>query len=164
MARTPKARGRGRGPTEQELEETDASEPVEIHDPGEHDTPPLSAVLQADDPNELAVPVFLTNPVNVNQLPTHVGALFSKALAAAVVGAPAAVKILNADPRRAAITIPQSPVVLAIGRSQAEANDDDAFRIEGNQGPYRFHFTEELWARSTGAATRISVCVENWAR
>lgn len=163
MARR-RARGTGRGPNEADLEAADLSEPTEIHDPGEHDTPPLSTVLQADDPNELAVPVFLTNPVNVNQLPTRVGGMFSVALAAAVPNAPAAVKILNADPRRAAVTIPQAAVIMAIGRSQAEANDDNAFRIEANQGPYKFHFTEELWARSTGAATRISVCVENWAR
>jgi len=148
--------------TESELEAIDrAADPTEVVDPGEHDTPPLSAVLQADDPDSLAVPVFLTNPVNVNQLPTSLGGMFSKRLAAS----PAlAVQVLHKDDKRASVTITSPGIVVAIGRSQAEADDEDAFRIDTNQGPYRFHFTEELWARSTGAEVRLSVAVEQWAR
>jgi hypothetical protein len=131
-------------------------------EPYDFDTPPVEDVLQAETgaPDD-AIPVFLTNPVNVNQLPTTVGGLFSRELAAS----PAvAVKVLNEDPRRAAVTVSCSGIEIAIGRSQAEADDVSAFRVSTNQGPYKFHFTDELWVRSTAAATRASFCVEQWAR
>jgi len=149
------------GPTDEAGDIAEARHTEAVAAPYGFDTPPVSEVLQAETggPDE-AIPVRLTNPVNINQLPTHVGGMFSKSLAAS----PAApVRILNADPRRAKITLAGS-VVVAIGRSQAEAADADAFRLEANQGPFPFHFTEELWARSTGAAGRISVAVEQWAR
>lgn len=162
MAERKQRVGWGRGPTEEEAETADLHETETVVEPYDFDTPPVADVLQAEtgQPDD-AVPVFLTNPVNVNQMPTRLGAMFSRELAAS----PAVpVKVLNADPRRAAVTITNPGVVIAIGRSQAEAADANAFRIDTNQGPYRFHFTEELWARSTAAAVRMSIAVENWAR
>lgn len=154
--------GRGRSLTEAEIEQGD-DDLIEPADGDEHfQTPRVEDVLQAETglPDE-PIPVRLVNPVNVNQLPTSLANMFSRSIAAS----PAkSVKILAADPRRAAVTIPAAVVVVAIGRTQAEADDANAFQLEVNQGPYRFHFTEELWVRSTAGATRISVAVEQWAR
>lgn len=164
MARRREGIGWGRGPTEAEAEAADQRGTEQVVEPYDFDTPPVETVLQAEVGPDEAIPVRLTNPVNVNQLPTHVGGLFSRLLPADVPGSPAAVKVLNKDPKRARLTITSPVVVVAIGRTQAEANDPDAFRLDTNQGPFPFHFTEEVWARSTGAATRISICVEQWAR
>lgn len=161
MARRQRRVGWGRGPNEDEAERADLAGTETVVEPYDFDTPDVATVLQAEVGPDDAVPVRLVNPVNVNQLPTKLGGMFSRLLAASPAGA---VKVLNEDARRAAVTVTNPGVVIAIGRSQAEANDDNAFRVDVQQGPYRFHFTDELWARSTGAAVRISVVVENWAR
>ena len=155
-------RTRRHGPTDEDLDEADDALDTTVVGEYDYDTPTVDELQQAETGfPDRPIPVRLVNPVNVNQLPTRLASMFSKGLAASPAGA---VKVLNEDVRRASITIPSVGVVLAIGRSQAEANDVDAFRIEGNQGPYRFHFVEELWVRSTGAVARVSVAVEQWAR
>jgi hypothetical protein len=159
------ARRRGwlAGPTDAQGDAAELRHTEAVGAPADFDTPDVDAVLQAAETGEpdRPVPVRLVNPVNVNQLPTRVGGMFSKQLAAS----PAlAVKVLNADPRRAAVTISSSGEPVRIGRTQAEANDDNAFAVWVSSGPYRFHFTEELWARAHGNAVRVSIVVEQWAR
>lgn len=161
MAERKQRIGWRRGPTEDETERADLVGTETVVEPYDFDTPPVAEVLQAEVGPDNAVPVRLTNAVNVNQLPTRVGTLASKLIAAS----PAtAVRLLNADPRRAAVTFVATAVEVAIGRTQAEANDDNAFRLLSQQGPYRFHFTEEVWVRSIAGSVRLSYCVENWAR
>jgi hypothetical protein len=134
-----------------------------VAEPYDFDTPPVAEVLQAEtgQPDE-PIPVRLTNPVQVNQLPTRLASMFSVAFATA---GPTQ-KVLNEDPRRAALRITVSGGTFAIGRTQAEAADASAYVITTNAGPYIFHFVDELWARRiTGvAADRLSISVEQWAR
>jgi hypothetical protein len=162
-------RGWRAGPTDVEGDAAELRHTEAVGAPQDFDTPDVSEVLQAetDTPGgetgmpDAPIPVRLVNPVNVNQLPTRIGGMFSKQLAAS----PAkAVKLLSADPRRAAVTVACAADPVRIGRTQAEADDDNAFTCWVSQGPFRFHFTEELWVRAHAAATRVSVVVEQWAR
>jgi len=152
-----------RRPTDSDLDQIDDDLVDPADDDENFDTPSVSEVLQAETGMpDRPIPVRLVNPVNVNQLPTRLSAMFSKAIAASP--APA-MKVLNTDSRRAAVTVALGGAnSFVIGRSQAEANDADAFVITGNSGPYKFHFTDELWVRCTGAASRVSIAVEQWAR
>lgn len=152
-----------RRPTDTDLDRMDDALVAPADDDEHFDTPSVEEVLQAETGMpDRPIPVRLVNPVNVNQLPTRLSAMFSKAVAASP--APA-VKILNADPRRAAVTIALGGSnSFVIGRSQAEAADADAYAVIGNSGPHKFHFTDELWVRCTGAASRVSIAVEQWAR
>jgi hypothetical protein len=156
-------RGWRTGPTDVEGDVAELRHTEAADDDDNFDTPSVEQVLQAETGMpDRPIPVRLVNPVNVNQLPTRLSAMFSKAIAASP--APA-IKVLNADPRRAAVTIALGGSnSFVIGRSQAEAADADAFVVVGNQGPYKFHFTDELWVRCTGAASRVSIAVEQWAR
>jgi hypothetical protein len=152
-----------RRPTDTDLDQIDDDLVAPADDDDNFDTPSVEQVLQAETGMpDRPIPVRLVNPVNVNQLPTRLSAMFSKAIAASP--APA-IKVLNADPRRAAVTIAIGGAnSFVVGRSQAEAADADAFAVTTNQGPYKFHFTDELWVRCTGAASRVSIAVEQWAR
>jgi hypothetical protein len=163
-------RGRWRaGPTDAQGDAAELRHTSAVGMPEHFKTPDVDTVLQAETetpggetgmPDE-PIPVRLTSPVNINQLPTTVGGLFSKGLAASPA---AAVKVLNADPRRAAVHLSCDTNSVAIGRTQAEANDANAYVVSSGVGTFRFHFTEELWARSLAAASRLSICVEQWAR
>jgi len=154
----------GVNPTDAEADAAELRNTHAVAAPLNFDTPSVETVLQGEtgQPDE-PIPVRLTNPVNVNQLPTRVASLSSKAFADTN-----AVKVLNADPRRARLLVHASGggASFAIGRTQAEAADANAFLITVNQGPFPFHFTDELWARRIGgsATDRMSFSVEQWAR
>lgn len=130
---------------------------------------PVVEVLQAAHHGRNIVPVRLVGGARVTVLPLRVSAMFSVLL-----GAPPtpARKIIGADPKRALLVIGKTSQLgvtnsIVIGRSQTEANDASAFRLETITGPYIFHFTEELWARTADDAdgpVRISVATEEWTR
>jgi hypothetical protein len=153
----------GVNPTDAEADAAELRNTHAVAAPLNFDTPSVETVLQGEtgQPDE-PIPVRLTNPVNVNQLPTRLASLSSRAFADTNT-----VKVLNADPRRARLALSTGTVaVFAIGRTQAEAADPNAFLITSNQGPFAFHFTDELWARRIGGAAtdRLSIAVEQWAR
>jgi len=131
--------------------------------PGSIDRTTVAAVLQSEyDDERCAIPVRLVGgPVEIQVPGLRLGGMFSVPL---VVGP--ARRIVDRDPRRATIVIAitNGLGVAAIGRTQAEANDEDAFQIPNVTGPCAFRFTGEIWARAYDAPTRISVAVEAWTR
>jgi hypothetical protein len=164
------ARGWDAGPTDADGDQVERTLTQAVIDPYDFDTPEVDEILQAeyDETGCLVIPVRLVGSARINTMPTRLRRSFKRTLAASP--APA-VKILAADPRRAVLTIHNpGPRDCALGRSQAEANDVDAFVIPssftgGIQGPFRFHFTDELWARCRGGTTNdLHFAVETWAR
>jgi hypothetical protein len=132
-------------------------------DPPDFDRAPVTTVLQAGARDRLVIPVNLTNPVNINVLPVRLGALFSVEL----VFPESAIKVLNADPRRAIVmlsSVHDLGMQISIGRSQAEADDRNGYSMSGDAGVHNFNFTGELWARAKLATVRLSVATENWTR
>lgn len=150
-------------PTDAEADADELRMTAAVAAPYDHDTPDVHELMQAEtgQPDE-PIPVRLTNPVQVNQLPTRLARMFSRAVGTVPE------KVLNDDPRRASIRMIASGanVAFGLGRSQAECADDDCFRLALNSGPYVFHFTDEVWARRIGGAAtdRLCITVEQWAR
>lgn len=163
------ARGWDAGPTDDDGDRIERTLTQAVIAPYDFDTPEVGEVLQAEyDDDRLVIPVRLVGPTRVNVMPTRLRRSFKRTLAASP--APA-VQILAADPRRAVLTIHNpGPRDCALGRTQAEANDADAFVIPsqftaGLGMPLRFHFTDGLWARCRGATTNdLHFAVETWAR
>lgn len=129
------------------------------------DTPSTAEVLQADDDEIRSVPVHLTNSVRVDQLPSKLG------MVQTIVGpgyATNPVKLLPANPRRAAITFAASALSWRWAPTEnAVRRADSSYVILVNQGPHRFHFTGEVWLMEhavPGATDALAICTEDWAR
>jgi hypothetical protein len=159
----------GATPTDAEADAVDRRLTHAVAEPRDFDTPELEALMQST-ALEDGIPVALVGPARVNQLPTRVGAMFSRLVTKP--GPP--VKVLNYDPRRALVYIaPVTNVQVAMGRTQAEAAGPDAFvwpatfiSTAGANNPFKW--VDEVWLRifdSHGDGTyRISVMTEEWSR
>lgn len=138
-----------------------------VPDAGPFDTAPVVDVLQGDEHERGVIPVRLVGgPINIDQAPVRTGALFSRALPATMTRA---VQLLDTDPRRAAVgfVVPMTPgIEVFFGRTQAEAEAGDGFRIDSSaMGMKRFRFVEDLWALNLSAfATRVGIVTEQWTR
>jgi len=135
--------------------------------PQDFDTPTTEAVLQVDGEAPEAVPVRLTNKVRVDQLPTRLGQCFTFEGTVDLVAGP--VKIVPENPRRASVTLQVAgSTAYRIARTPDEARrNSSSFLISSNSGPYRFHWTDALYAMKSaagGATDTLSVLTEDWAR
>lgn len=161
-------RGWAAGPTDDDLDETEArltQARIEAIS-GSIDRQAIAAVLQSEYArHRRAIPVRLVGPAEIHSSGVKLGGFFSRLLAAAPAGA---VQLFGEDPRRASAYVAvesQIASTAAFGRTQAEANDANAWTPTPNSGgPYLFHFTDALWCRATLNAIRVSVALQEWTR
>jgi hypothetical protein len=79
------------------------------------------------------------------------------------------VKLVNADPRRASITIGCIPLsgTVCFGRTQAEANEETSALLRPvvlDGIPFRLTHTGQLWAANHGAGVEpVAFFTEQWA-
>jgi hypothetical protein len=161
----------GATPTDADADAVDRRLTQAVAEPRDYDTPDLEALMQST-ALEDGIPVELVGPARVNQLPTRIGAMFSR-----LVTKPGpSVKVLPYDPRRALVYIaPNTNIQVMMGRTQAEADGPDAFiwpasfvSTAGANNPFKW--VDEVWLRIwpgpgvVDGAYRISVMTEEWAR
>ncbi len=119
----------------------------------ENHRPTTSQVVQ-DAYNHPAVPVRVTDPVQVQQVPRVTGV--SRKL---VLADTATVKILNQDSRRTKATVWCSQI-MSISPDQAAVEQSAAAEIPANT-MYEIG-TDELWYAKPAAAATIHVITEQW--
>lgn len=138
-----------------------------------HMQPELAEVLREEPTPMTTVPVDIKGPIQTRKMPTESGG-FSTFVLPTTGGA---VKILDADPRRADAILIVADVAGAsrgatIGQKQSEAAEDIGFNIPlyGTgvstayvHPPITITSKGELWAIANGATCRISVLNEQWA-
>lgn len=116
----------------------------------------LDEVLQVQPEDAHIIPVKLTEPAEVRELP-------SKRISprTVVVGSTVASKLLSSDPRRKFATIIGRTQDIRIGATQAQAQLGGAW-VPGLL-PFVISSNAELWAIGDGASTDVSVIEEYWA-
>lgn len=139
------------------------------HD-GQFDRPNIDELQQAERPDDYpVVKVCVVEPVQVDELPTRLGGLFSLALPQTT--PPVATRVVNDDPRRKSVTLLalEGDVWLS-GRSMgAESGvsgvNSPAFRLGANV-PTTINTRSALFAVPVAGSPTItlSVIVEQWAR
>jgi hypothetical protein len=118
--------------------------------------PDLDEVLQVENVETHLVPVKISEPVEVRELPSK-----RMSMRTVSVGTTAGVKVLSADPRRKTATlIPRTSDIL-VGASQAQAQLNGAW-LPGVV-PFVVSSVAEVWAVGNGATTDVSVIEEYWA-
>lgn len=139
-----------------------------------HMQPPLAEVLREEPTPMTAVPVDIKGPVQTRQIPTVSGGFNTFVVPVAPAGA---IKILDADPRRAHAILIVADVTgasrgISIGGKQSKAAEDVGFNIPlyGTaistayvHPPITITSKGELWAIANGTTCKVSVLNEQWS-
>jgi hypothetical protein len=139
-----------------------------------HMQPELAEVLREEPVAMIAVPVDIKGPVQTRKIPTESGGFSTFVVPVAPAGA---IKILDADPRRAHAILIVADVAgasrgISIGGKQSEAAEDVGFNIPlyGTGVSTAYVHPEvtitskgELWAIANGTSCKVSVLNEQWA-
>lgn len=128
-------------------------------DQGDQDaTDPTVDQVQADQRNDMpAVPVRHEGPVLVHPLPARSGAARSYTITSA------ATPVLGRDERRKRAVVYSFTVGIAFGFTAGECQASTAAKWPIEK-PLELENVDELWVRSTGGDTEVTVFDEHWSR
>lgn len=118
--------------------------------------PDLDEVLQVENVETHLVPVKISEPVEVRELPSK-----RMSVRTVSVGTTAGVKLLSADPRRKSATLTSRTQDVLIGTTQAQSQLSGVW-VPGVV-PLVITSVAELWAIGSGGTTDVSVIEEYWA-
>jgi hypothetical protein len=105
-----------------------------------------------------AIPVEITNPVRVDELPARSGGIFTRTVPLT------GMRLLSNDPRRKSATVLSLDTDIRLGTTQAEATTAAGATWPAGV-PLVLTFSDEVWCQpAAGSTATVSVVVEHWAR
>lgn len=119
---------------------------------------PIEEILQ-EDADALpikAVPVSIEGPVQVQLIGSRVASMRTITVTAN------ADQVLGKDLRRRRAVIITNDAEIYVGLDMQQTNNEDAFLLPVDT-PMEITHTDEVWAATVSATSKISVLVEQWA-
>lgn len=115
---------------------------------------PAEQLLQDERPSLATVPVRVTTPVQVREMPSR-----NAAGRTALVSNTAAVRLLTPDPRRKRATLYAFDQEIAFGPTQASATSRWPKQV-----PLYLDTRDEVWVISATSTTDVTIITEAWAQ